>query len=164
MSNYFKIDKLDIEYPIYLESNGKKWNFLAEYKKRLKSPKDNAHKLMEVLIKLGYFNFKIVPDVPFLVTDGIRVPGDKRSYYMVDYYIPDFNIVVVINNEFSNKLSPKLVNNMKSTLSNLGFEVLSLKLNADDSPENIAKVINGFNTSMKFRTPPSEIVKVRYFK
>lgn len=164
-ANYFKLEGLDIEYPIYVNSNGRKWNFKAEYLKKMKTMTyDLNHKLMDLVIGIGFFNEigKVFSNVPILVTSDIRVPGDKRSYYIVDYFIPRMNLMLLLTNKTEKALSTPKSKYLKDTLYNLGYDVIELQ--DLESKLNLSEYLLGLKKSIQLRSVPEEIIYPRYFK
>lgn len=161
MDNYFKIDDLGIEYPIHLTINGRKWNFKAEYQKKLKEI-EKSRNVVDLLIDTKYFlDFKVYRSIPFIVTDDIKVKGDKKRYYIADYFFPNYNLVVMNNMEGSTKNKY-----MEKTMNNLGYDFIELpilKLGETDYHE-LLRYVNGFRTSLRFRTVPPSLILPKYFE
>lgn len=165
--NYFKLDDLDIEYPIHLTINGRKWNFKSDYLKKVKSlieAKDNTHKLFNVFRELGSFNVKLYEYVPFLVTDDIRSKGDKRTYYVVDYFVPEAGIILINSTDYLGGTA-KTKSRLVPTLSNLGYTILRLHDVDDMEVSNIVKYLTGLNTTFQLKMDSTEEFKLpKYFK
>ena len=164
-NNYFVIDDLSIQYPIYVRINDRNWNFKAEYLKKVKSiTEDLDHKMFNLAKDLGYFNEigKIYSNIPFLVTDDIRVKGDKRTYYIVDYFIPNLNLAILLYNKVETSLKTPKVRYLKGTLYNLGYDVL--ELNNISSMDDLAGYLKGLKFSLSMRTKPEVLITPKYFK
>lgn len=163
--NYFKIDGLDIEYPIHILINGRRWNFKAEYEKKIKSDNipDVNHKLFDLLVDIGYFEgLQIIKKVPFIVTDDIRIKGDKRTYYIADYLIPKLNFIIILTNKIDISMKTPRVKYMEPTLRKLGYDVLVIQ-DLYDNPR-LSEYLVGLKSSFKFRTNPEIIIQPHYFK
>lgn len=166
-NNYFMIDDLPIRYPIHILINGRNWNFQSEYLKKIRSLTcDTSHKLFDLLVDTEFFSEigKVYKNIPFIVTDDIRVKGDKRTYYIVDYFIPSMNLIVVLNNKTEIALKTPKVKYLKSTMYSLGYDVI--EINDLDKVENLGSYMNGFKNSLSFRSKPDpdEYIYPIYFK
>lgn len=168
MDESFRIDGLDIIYPVHVTAYGTRWNFYSEYLKRLRSAeveKDTPHTVMDTLIDLGVFSSKginVVKNVPLIITKDVRISNDRR-YYMVDYMIPEYNMVIILTNPFKKSLNGKSLDIMKKTISKIGYDVIELDLN--QKPNSYDKMINllkGFLASFDFRTVPDKKVIPNY--
>lgn len=171
MEKYFKIDGIDINYPVHLVTNGVTWNFRSEYDKRRNicksvSLRDTPHLIMDLMIDVGLFSYrgiKVVKEVPLIITDDVRAPGEKKRYYIVDYMIPDYNMIVLLTNSFKKSLGKKSAELMRKTLSNMGYDVVEMSLNYDDM-DKISNIIRGFLSSFSYRTRPEVRVIPDYSK
>lgn len=166
-NNYFKIDGLDIEYPIHVVTNGRKWNFYSEYNKRVSSKiTDTDHMLMDLLVDTGFFSvvndkFNVVKDVPVLVTDKVRMIGDKRSYYIIDYVIPALKLAIIMMNDVDKSLKTPKYKYLEPTLYNIGFDVIVLS-NLSSKGSQLGEYMVGLRNSLSFRTV-SESLNINYF-
>lgn len=163
MDNYFKIDDLEVQYPIYLMINGRKWNFKSEYQKKLKEI-DQCRSVMDLLIDTGFFlGHKVYRSVPFLVTEEIRVKGDKRKYYIADYFFPNYNLIVM---NYIDEDSKKKMKHFEQTMTNIGYDVVYLPplVFGEMDYMELVNNVKGFRTSLRFRTVPETKVLPKYFK
>lgn len=163
-NNYFMINDLPIQYPIHILINGRNWNFQSEYIKKIKSLAcDTNHKLFNLLVDTGFFNSvsTVYKNIPFIVTDDIRVKGDKRTYYIVDYFIPNLNLVIILNNKAEIALKTPKIKYLKSSMYALGLDVI--EITDLDQIEDLGSYMNGFKNSLLFRSKPEHIIYPRYF-
>lgn len=100
-------------YPVYLISNtGKLVNFksivypsptsVKRYtrKKQLRFRSQQA-KIFDALINVGYFDPLIVyREFPIPVQNCYRLEGQKRLYYICDYYFPTLNLIVELDSDY----------------------------------------------------------------
>lgn len=100
-------------YPIYLISNsGKLVNFksivypsttsVKKYtrKKQLRFRSQQA-KIFDALINVGYFDPLIVyREFPIPIQNCYRLEGQKRLYYICDYFFPTLNLVVELDSDY----------------------------------------------------------------
>lgn len=163
MDNYFKIDDLDIEYPIHLAINGRKCNFKSEYEKKVKTLGfDVSHKMLNLLVDTGFFNdSKVYKNIPFLVTDDIRVKGDKRTYYIADYYIPEKNTVILLFNNTEISLKTPKYKYLKDTLYSLGYNVIVLEELSEMN--NLPSYLLSLRNNMEFLTI-DKVIYPTYFR
>lgn len=160
MNNYFQIGDFELQYPIHLVLNGRKWNFKAEYEKKANKLYSDTKTEFDLALDLGFLSdIKFYRFIPFIVTDDVRVAKDKRTYYIADYFFPEFNLVMM-NHEFKVSSSSRY---LKQTLRNLGYEVMELPDFTALSYEGRLKWLKGFKTSMSFRTKLDTVLP-KYFE
>lgn len=105
-------------YPVYLLScSGKMSNFksiiypsptsVKKYtrKKQLKFRSQQA-KIFDAFINVGYFDPLLVyREFPIPIQNCYRLEGQKRMYYMCDYYFPTLHLAVELDSDYHDKQS-----------------------------------------------------------
>lgn len=167
-NNYFKIDDLDIEYPIHISyhGNGRRWNFKSEYEKVIKARvPDISHIVIDALVDTDFFSpSKVYKNIPFLVTDDIRVKGDKRSYYLVDYFIPSINTIILLITNLDMKMKSPKFKYLSEMLGKMGYNVFILDpSNFNPSEPSAVKYLKSLRNTFSFITV-DKVIYPKYFK
>lgn len=100
-------------FPVYtINKSGKLTNFKAVIypspssvkrytrKKQLKKRSLQA-KIFDALINVGYFNpLPVYREFPIPIQNKYRLEGQKRLYYIIDYYFPTLNLAVELDSDY----------------------------------------------------------------
>lgn len=100
-------------YPKYLiNANGKLTNFKSVIYPSLNSAKrytrkkqlkfrSQQTKIFDALINVGYFEPLVVyKEFPIPIQNVYRLEGQKRLYYMIDFFFPEINLAVELDSEY----------------------------------------------------------------
>lgn len=77
--------------------------------------RSTQEKLMDLLVRISYFNAKILREVPFI---------NKKSYYLADYYLPDRSLIIELDSDLHDKEMDEIRDEYFKTL---GIKVVRFK-------------------------------------
>lgn len=130
----FKLDGIDnITYPrkyykLFIETKDK--NSFASRAYRLIN-RSTQEKLMDLLVRINYFNIKIHREVPFICDNKYN------EYYFADYYIPECNLVIELDSDYHDEIKDKVRDRY---FENLDIKVIRFKdFSANDEELNKIK-------------------------
>ena len=131
----FKFEDIDLIYPVYIKcKDGEEYydfrksitssNYSREY--QLDNRSTQAI-IFDKLIELDYFkllnlNFNFILEFPLINT---RLDIDStRSYYLLDYFIPDLSLAIELDSDYHDSIKDKLKDQF---LNSIGIDVVRIR-------------------------------------
>lgn len=131
----FKFEDIDLIYPVYIKCKDKEEYY--DFRKSITSSNysrkyqlDNRSTqsyLFDKLIELDYFkllnlNFNFILEFPLINT---RPDIDStRSYYLLDYFIPDLSLAIELDSNYHDPIKDKLKDQF---LNSIGIDVVRIR-------------------------------------
>ena len=132
----FKFEDIDLIYPVYIrdkKNQAKSHNFKRSVVSGIRSRKYQLdHRstqaiIFDKLIELDYFkllnlNFNFILELPLINT---RPDIDStRSYYLLDYFIPDLSLAIELDSDYHDPIKDKLKDQF---LASIGIDVVRIR-------------------------------------
>ena len=137
-----------IDYPVYvLNGTGKYYNFKkvitsSNYSRSYQlNHRSTQAIIFDKLIEIDYFKLKgidsdIYREVPIINTNLTNDPN--RSYYLLDYFIPDLSLCIELDSDYHNPIKDKLKDQF---LASIGIDVYRIYNFQSDTKDKLNELI-----------------------
>ena len=145
----FKFEDIDLIYPVYLKCKDKEeyYNFRRSVVNGIRSRtyqlnhRSTQAIIFDKLIELDYFkllgiNYNFITEIVLINT---RPDIDlTRSYYLLDYFIPDLSLCIELDSDYHNPVRDKLKDQF---LSSIGIDVYRIYDFQSDTKDKLNRLV-----------------------
>ena len=167
--NSFKFDDIPfIEYPRFIKSksSSRYYNFnrvitLSNYSRDNQLSNRSLQSIkFDTLIELDYFKlldipYKIYREVPIINTNLNN--DSTRSYYLLDYFIPDLSLCIELDSDFHDPIKDKLKDDFLNSIGIKVYRIYDFQVNTKEKLEDLINYIKVL-PKCKFSINYSELI------
>ena len=171
----FKFEDIDLIYPVYIrdkKDQAKSHNFKRSIVSGIRSREYQlGHRstqaiIFDKLIELNHFkllgiNYNFILEFPLINTRPDIDPN--RSYYLLDYFIPDLSLAIELDSDYHDPIKDKLKDQF---LNSIGIDVVRIdnfQLNTKSKLESLVEYIKR-KKEMKFELSYEELIEYSKIK
>lgn len=159
----FKFKDIDLEYPRFIKlQNGRYFNFMnsisnSRYSRRSQLDNRSTQAIkFDTLVDINYFKSEVIKELPLINT---RPDIDlTRSYYLLDYFIPNLSLAIELDSDYHNPIKDKLKDKF---LNSIGIDVVRIRdfnIGTKEKLESLVKYIRE-KKEMKFELSYEELIE-----
>ena len=171
----FKFEDIDIIYPVYVKSRAdqnKSHNFRRSIASGIRSRKfqldhrSTQSYLFDKLIELGHFkllglDYTFIPELPIINT---RSDIDKfRTYYLLDYFIPDLSLCIELDSDLHNLEHDKLKDQFLNSIGIDVYRIYNFQIDTKDKLDSLVQYIRS-KESNKFELSYNDLIEYSKIK
>ena len=166
----FKFEDIDLIYPVYIrDKSGEKYYDLTKslvysnyYSRKYQLDNRSTQAIIfDKLIELDYFkllnlNFNFILELPLINT---RLDIDStRSYYLLDYFIPDLSLAIELDSDYHDPIKDKLKDQF---LASIGIDVVRIRDFNIDTKSKLESLVEYIKRKkeMKFELSYEELIE-----
>ena len=167
----FKFEDIDLIYPVYIKCKDGEgyYNFrksLTTSNIIFSRPYQLNHRstqaqYFDLLLELDYFkllgiDYNFIPEFPLINTNLTNDPN--RSYYLLDYFIPDLSLAIELDSNYHNPEYDKLKDQF---LASIGIDVVRIdnfQIDTKSKLESLVEYIKG-KEEVKFELSYEELIE-----
>ena len=167
----FKFEDIDLIYPVYIrDKGGEKYYSLyrvlsnSNYSRKYQLDHRSTQAIIfDKLIELDYFkllgiDYNFIPEFPLINTNLTNDPN--RSYYLLDYFIPDLSLCIELDSSYhdQNPIKDKLKDQFLNSIGIDVYRIYNFQINTKSKLESLVEYIKR-KDEMKFELSYEELVK-----
>ena len=165
----FKFEDNDLIYPVYIKCKDKEgyYNFRksvtsSNYSRKYQlDHRSTQSYLFDKFIEIGYFkllgiNYNFITEMVLINTNLTNDPN--RSYYLLDYFIPDLSLAIELDSDYHDPIKDKLKDQF---LASIGIDVVRIdnfQINTKSKLESLVEYIKG-KEEMKFELSYERLIE-----
>ena len=142
----FKFKDIDLEYPRFIKlQNGRYFNFMnsisnSKYSRRSQLDNRSTQAIkFDTLVDINYFSFEVIKEVPLINT---RLDIDpNRSYYLLDYFIPDLSLAIELDSDYHDPECDKLKDQFLASIGIDVYRIYNFQINTKSKLESLVEYI-----------------------
>ena len=166
----FKFEDIDLIYPVYIrDKSGEKYYDLTKslvysnyYSRKYQlDHRSTQAQYFDLLLELDYFkllnlNLNFILEFPLINTRPDIDPN--RSYYLLDYFIPDLSLAIELDSDYHDPIKDKLKDQF---LASIGIDVVRIdnfQINTKSKLESLVEYIRE-KKEVKFELSYEELIE-----
>ena len=159
----FKFKDIDLEYPRFIKlQNGRYFNFMnsisnSKYSRRSQLDNRSTQAIkFDTLVDINYFSFEVIKEVPLINT---RLDIDpNRSYYLLDYFIPDLSLAIELDSDYHDPECDKLKDQFLASIGIDVYRIYNFQINTKSKLESLVEYIRE-KKEVKFELSYEELIE-----
>ena len=159
----FKFKDINLEYPRFIKlQNGRYFNFMnsisnSKYSRQSQLDHRSTQAIkFDTLVDINYFNFEVIKEVPLINTRPDIDPN--RSYYLLDYFIPDLSLAIELDSNYHNPEYDKLKDQFLDSIGIDVYRIYNFQIDTKSKLESLVEYIKR-KKEVKFELSYEELIE-----
>ena len=159
----FKFKDINLEYPRFIKlQNGRYFNFMnsisnSKYSRQSQLDHRSTQAIkFDTLVDINYFNFEVIKEVPLINTRPDIDPN--RSYYLLDYFIPDLSLAIELDSDYHNPEYDKLKDQFLDSIGIDVYRIYNFQIDTKSKLESLVEYIKR-KKEVKFELSYEELIE-----